>query len=125
MPRREPSAYVWDIRDACRRIDALTGNMTRKDYFEDERTRLAVERVLTILGEALGQLAKIDEAMAQELGDVSRIVAFRNILVHGYFALDHEKIWDVIQNYVPDLRAASESLWTRFAHLYPEDPHSP
>ena len=40
MPRREPSAYVWDIRDACRAIASFLGGMSRDTYVSDEKTRV-------------------------------------------------------------------------------------
>jgi hypothetical protein len=40
--------------------------------------RMAVERALTIIGEALSQLAKLDPALAGQLSEHQRIIAFRN-----------------------------------------------
>ena len=48
--------------------------------------RSAVERQFEIIGEALGQLARLDPAMAERITDFRRVIAFRNILVHGYGA---------------------------------------
>ena len=43
-----------------------------------------VERQLTIVGEGLNRLIKIEPAMASAITDARQIIAFRNILVHGY-----------------------------------------
>lgn len=95
MPRREPSAYVWDVRDACQDIVAFLAGMTR--------------------------LSALDPDMAAELGDASQIVAFRNTLVHGYFKLDHGKVWTVLEEHLPPLHAAADTVWARFAPLYEDE----
>ena len=120
MPPREPSAYVWDIRDACRTIQTGLGGVDLKGYLADKMRRSAVERLLITIGEAANRLSKVDPAMAAELGDVAGIVAFRNVLVHGYFKVDHARVWEVLQADLPPLAAAAERVWSRFAPLYPE-----
>ena len=120
MPPREPSAYVWDIRRACRVIrDAITG-ISLDDYLKDEIRRLAMGRLLITVGEALGRLSKTDPAMASELGNVAQIVAFRNRLVHGYFQIDHAQVWETLQTDLAPLLAAAERVWSRYAPLYPD-----
>src|SRR5262245_57568559 len=121
MPRREPSAYVWDIRDACASIQSVLEGLDEAGYLKDEIRRLAVERLLITVGEAAGRLAAIDPAMSAELGDIAQIVAFRNVLVHGYFKIDHARVWKVLQTDVPALTSAANRVWQRFAHLYDDN----
>jgi uncharacterized protein with HEPN domain len=45
--------------------------------------RAAVERKFEVVGEALGQLARLDPELAARIPDYRRIIAFRNILIHG------------------------------------------
>ncbi|HZW08995.1 MAG TPA: DUF86 domain-containing protein [Phycisphaerales bacterium] len=118
MPRREPSAYVWDVRDACQSIVSFLAGMSKPEYLADEKTRAAVERKLITLGEAMNRLSALDPGMAAELGDAAQIVAFRNTLVHGYFKLDHDKVWTVLEEHLPPLHAAADTVWARFAPLY-------
>jgi len=121
MTQRDPSAYVWDIRDACRTIDRAMRGMGRQEYVTSTMQRLAIERLLIIIGEAVGRLAKVDAAMAAELGEVGQIVGFRNVLVHQYFDLDHTVVWEVLRTDVPRLLANAERVWSRFAPLYESD----
>jgi len=121
MPRRDPSAYIWDVRNACRRLVELTTGCDRESYTSDLVRRLACERLLIIIGEALSQLVKIDADLAAELAPVGPIIAFRNVLVHGYFMLDHARVWDVLATELPSLAASSDRVWARFAPLYNSD----
>jgi uncharacterized protein with HEPN domain len=47
-----------------------------------------VERQFEIIGEALGQLAKVDQQLASRITDFQKIVSFRNVLIHGYADVD-------------------------------------
>lgn len=123
MPPREPSAFVWDVLDASRSLTSMFAGMTQEQYLQDKVRRLAAERLLITIGEAMNRLAAADSDMAAELGEVGPIVAFRNVLVHGYFKIDHAAVWDVIQNKLPTLHANAERVWSRFAPLY--DPPEP
>lgn len=123
MPRREPSAFVWDILDASRTPADMFADVTQENYLQDKMRRLAAERLLITIGEAMNRLASADSDMAGELGEVGPIVAFRNVLVHGYFKINHAAVWDVIQTKLPTLLANAERVWSRFAPLY--DPPEP
>jgi uncharacterized protein with HEPN domain len=67
-------------------------------------------RNFEIIGEALNRLSKTDPLTAQQVGPVARVVAFRNILVHAYDNIDHQIVWHVIQNELPQLVASVETL---------------
>jgi uncharacterized protein with HEPN domain len=72
--------------------------------------RSAVERQLGIVGEVLAQLAKKDPATSAEVPELARIVAFRNVLVHGYGAIDDKLVWGIVARNLPPLRTALARL---------------
>ena len=59
---------------------------------------------------ALSQLRKVDPALAGRVHEISRIIGFRNILVHGYAIVDQPTVWRIVQEYLPALRAAVDTL---------------
>jgi uncharacterized protein with HEPN domain len=72
--------------------------------------RSAVERQFEIIGEALGQLARVDESVAARITDYRRIIAFRNILVHGYAQVDDRLVWDIAETLLPALHREVAAL---------------
>ena len=88
------------------------GSRTFADYASDAMLRSAVERQLEIVGEALAQLARIDPATASQISEYQRIIAFRNILIHGYLEIDHRIVWNVLELKLPTVRRQAEALLT-------------
>lgn len=82
MPR-EAKAYLYDMRQAATLIAEFTSGLDFERYEADAMVRAAVERQFEIIGEALGQLARLEPETASRIGDHRRIIAFRNILVRS------------------------------------------
>lgn len=99
-----------DIRDAAAFILEVTGARTKDEYTRDRLVRQAVERNFQIIGEAIHRLTKSDPDTAASAGEIPRIIAFRNIIVHGYDILDHEIVWYVINEELPGLIQSVEGL---------------
>ena len=104
--RRDPKGLLWDAREAANAIALMTAGKSFEDFNGDIVLRSAVERQFEIIGEALGQLARLDAALAAKIPDLPEIVAFRNILIHGYAVIDRARVWRAVQDDLPGLRAA-------------------
>jgi uncharacterized protein with HEPN domain len=109
----DASKLVWDAQQAAERVARFTADRTLAEYETDEYLRSAVERQFEIIGEALNQLSRVDPATAATIADLPRIVAFRNVLVHGYASVDNRIVWGVIEGSLASLRAALDRLLTQ------------
>ena len=109
--RLEARKYLLDIQLAADRVERFTHGKTFPQYLEDEMLRAAVERQFGIIGEALARLAKDDAEVAAAIPDYGKIIAFRNILVHGYATVDDRIVWGVVENHLAPLRAAVLGLF--------------
>lgn len=110
MRPERTSKTLEDIRDAAAFILEATGGKTGDDYAQDRLLRQAVERNFELIGEAMGRLAREDPATTSRIGEHKRIIAFRNVLIHGYDLVDDELVWDTVQQKVPALLAEVEEL---------------
>jgi uncharacterized protein with HEPN domain len=79
-------------------------------YASNPMAQAAVERKFEVIGEALGQLAKVDAAVAARIPDLAQIVAFRNQLIHGYATVNVGTVWNIAQNALPTLIEAVQAL---------------
>jgi uncharacterized protein with HEPN domain len=55
-------------------------------------------------------LSRADSAIACRIGEHARIIAFRNILIHGYAEIDDRLVWDIVGNKLPVLRREVDEL---------------
>ncbi len=106
----ESKKHLEDIRRAAVLIRNFTADVRYEDYAANSMMRSATERQFEIIGEALNRLHKSDPQTAEQVPDYSRIISFRNILIHGYDILDQQVVWDVIRYHLPKLTEAIEAL---------------
>ena len=108
--RLETQKHLFDMRQAAELIVRFTESRTFDDYAADPMLRSAVERQLEILGEALGRLKKSDPEIAGKISDYRRIIAFRNVLIHGYDAILDEVVWGLVETQIPAVRQTLSEL---------------
>lgn len=108
--QRDPRAFLWDVRESALAIQAFTAGMDAAAFAANEMAQSAVERKFEIIGEARNQLAKLDAALAARIPDLSKIVAFRNQLIHGYATVNINTVWNVTQNALQPLLGAVQIL---------------
>jgi uncharacterized protein with HEPN domain len=108
--QHEPRVLLWDICHAADTVAAFTRGKGLEDYREDSFLRSAVERQLIILGEAVAQLSKLTPELAERIPERGSIIAFRNLLIHGYATVVDEIVWAVIEDDLPALRVSAARL---------------
>jgi uncharacterized protein with HEPN domain len=86
-----------DVREAADAIASFMQGRSFNDYAGDLMFRSAVERQLAIIGEALNQLARVDQGLAERIPELRRVIAFRNVLIHGYDQIDTAGVWRIVE----------------------------
>jgi uncharacterized protein with HEPN domain len=109
MPHR-PEKLLSDVLAASTAIRQFLQGSTREAYGRDLMLRSAVERQLEILGEAVRRLETLDPALARRISEHRRIIAFRNIIVHGYDGLDDDVVWQIVMEKLPILAEEARRL---------------
>jgi uncharacterized protein with HEPN domain len=102
--------YLFDVREAAHAIMSFTKGLNANDYEANKLVSSAVERNFEIIGEALNQLSKADAVLAKRIPGLARIVAFRNLLIHGYATVDHQRVWALTQGELITLTSVIEEL---------------
>jgi uncharacterized protein with HEPN domain len=106
----QAAKYLWDACHAAKRIARFTAGRNFDDYLRDEMLRSAVERQFEIIGEAFVGLRRVDPNLAATIPDLPRIVAFRNVLIHGYATVDDRLVWSVVEGELAALLALFDRL---------------
>lgn len=99
---RDLGLYLGDIEESCRRTLAYTEGLTFEQFADDTKTVDAVARNLGVIGEAVKQLPAAWKRRHPEV-NWRKVAGLRDILIHAYFGVDVEILWDIVQNKVPVL----------------------
>jgi uncharacterized protein with HEPN domain len=113
--QRDARAFLWDIQQAADAILRFIAGLDIRTYAETELVHSAVERKFEIIGEALAQIAKQDAVLANRIPDIREIIAFRNVLIHGYAVVQHDRVWRIAELSLPGLRATVVALLDELA----------
>lgn len=105
---RDPGERLLDILDAIAAIEHHRGR-DKAGFERDELLQVWFLRHPQIIGEAARALPGDVQALAPEI-PWSKIVGMRNILVHGYFDIDTDIVWDAATRDVPAIKPAVERL---------------
>ena len=109
---RDDRLRFLDMAEAIRKIEKYTAS--GKSAFEkDELVQIWVVHHLQILGEAARAVSGESQRKYTRI-PWGRIIGFRNILVHHYFALDTGEIWAVVQVNIPPLKEELEKILGEF-----------
>lgn len=109
MSKRDPKILVADILLAIEKIRRFTAELDHEMFLVDEKTIDAVARNIGIIGEAVRQLPD-DFKNDNHVIPWSQIGGMRNRIIHEYFGLDLEILWQVIQHDLPNLEARIRGL---------------
>lgn len=102
--RPETAAALYDMSQAADRIVEATHGKAFDDYRGDWYFQSAVERQFEILGEALARIRDLDRPIFEQIPEAAKVVALRNIIIHGYDAIDPRVLWAIVEQRLPELR---------------------
>ncbi len=103
--RRDDSVRLRHMRDAAREAVGFAGHKRRADLDDDRMLVFALVKAIEIVGEAANQ---VSDATRSELPDIPwvDIVGMRHRLIHAYFDINLDILWQTVQSDLPPLIAA-------------------
>lgn len=101
--------YLHHILDEAEYLVERSSALTQKEFAQDETLKRAFVRSLEIIGEATKQ---VPLQLCNRYDDVDwrAMAGMRDRLIHSYFGVDYEIVWDVVINKVPPLARRIRSI---------------
>lgn len=103
MRPRDPSIALEGAIRAGEAIVRFLGASTLKQYLSNELLASAVERQFEILGEALSRAERSAPRLLEAIPEIRQVIGFRNVLAHGYDAIEDETVYDNARSRLPML----------------------
>lgn len=102
MSKRDILLLLDDMLVSAQKIKRYTQDIDYDKFLKDEKTIDAVVRNFEIIGEAAN---RIDQDFRNQNPQIewNRIRGFRNRIVHDYFGIDFDIVWNIIENYLDEL----------------------
>ena len=98
---RDPELLVADIMKAIEHIERYAGR-GRDEFDHDELLQIWMIHHIQVIGEAVRELPDEFRARFPQI-PWNQIVGMRHTLVHRYFGIDLDIVWDVVENKLPEL----------------------
>ena len=101
MKNKNPLFFLLDIQNSLNKILKYTDNISFEQFVDNEMLKDAVERNLEIIGEAVKNLSDDFKSNYPNI-PFRQIAGMRDKLIHDYFGIDYEIIWETIKNNLPE-----------------------
>ena len=101
--KRDYILFLEDILNSIEKLEKYTKDLDFKAFSENDMVIDAVTRNLEVMGEAITNVPPDVQKKYPEV-EWKEAKGFRNILIHDYFGIDLESIWDTINDDIPLLK---------------------
>ncbi|MCX6219719.1 MAG: DUF86 domain-containing protein [Bacteroidia bacterium] len=109
MSKRDTQLLLDDMLQSAQKIKQYTKGFDYKEFLMDNKTIDAVVRNFEIIGEAAN---RIDPDFRDQNPAIEwkRIRGFRNRIVHDYFGIDYEIVWNIVETYLDEMIDRLDSI---------------
>ncbi|MFA4852686.1 MAG: DUF86 domain-containing protein [Bacteroidales bacterium] len=109
MSKRDNFILLEDIAEAIVKVLKYTKTMNYKAFTADDKTQDAVYRNFEVIGEAANQISEDFKNTYPEI-EWKKLSGIRNRIIHEYFGVDNEIIWNIIQSKLGDFKISIDDI---------------
>jgi uncharacterized protein with HEPN domain len=115
MPKPDDLTRLHNMLDAARNAVQFTRGRSRSSLQRNKMLELALTRLLEIIGEAAKEISEDLRTTYPEIAWY-KMSGMRNRLIHGYFDVDQEMVWETVTRELPPLIAQLENILKKRAN---------
>ena len=104
-----PLEYLRHILDEAAYLVSTRATVTKAEFLNDDTLKRAFVRSLEIIGEASKKITA-DVREKYSMVEWRLMAGMRDRLIHDYFGVDYDLVWDVVQNKIPRLKKEIEEM---------------
>jgi len=97
-----PKEFINHILDEIKYLLETSQNLSFESFLKDETLKRAFVRSIEIIGEAVKKIPRKFKEKQQQI-EWKKIAGMRDKLIHKYFGVDYNLVWDVIKKHIPKL----------------------
>ena len=107
--KKDDSVYIRHIRDAFLQIELYIDGVTHEEFLSNSLLQDGVIRQLEVMGEAARNLS---EDLRNEYPKIPwrQMISLRNRMIHAYFNVNLQIIWEIIQGDIPNLKQETKHV---------------
>jgi len=107
--KKEPIFFIQHITESIGNIESFMKNITKSSFLKNKEKQNAVLREIEIIGEAVKNLP-LEFTVKYSHIEWNKIAGARDKIIHHYFDIDLERIWNVIKKDLPELKKEIEII---------------
>ena len=106
---KNPLDFIDHIEESIKNIEEYTKEVNKENFLKDKKLQDAVVRRLEVIGEAVRNIPLEFRAKYPEI-KWKKIAGMRDFLIHEYFGVDLELVWEVVEKDLPTLKLELQKI---------------
>ncbi|HLC54055.1 MAG TPA: DUF86 domain-containing protein [Candidatus Nanoarchaeia archaeon] len=101
--KKDDSVYIRHILDAISNIERSTRSLSKQVFMSNNDVKDATLRRIEVIGEAVKNISEKTKSKHPNI-EWKKIAGTRDVIIHSYFNVDWELVWDIVQKDIKELK---------------------